>query len=118
MQYQGFGAFNDPTIQQKLNLTDQQRRQISQYANEWNQQMGTLNQNFQRDPSGTAERYNQLIRSRSERINSVLTPQQQQMWQQMTGSSYNFPADTYFNSGGATGGTTGTTGGTTGGQSK
>jgi len=116
MQYQGYGAFNDPTLQQKLNLTDAQRRQLTQYGNEWNQQMSTLSNEFQRDPTGTSERYNQLLRSRGDRINSILNPQQQQTWQQMTGSTYNFPANTYFQSGGTTG-TNGTNNPGTGGTS-
>ena len=44
MQYQGYDAFSNPQIQQKLNLTDQQRQQLQQYGSKYNQQLSTLQQ--------------------------------------------------------------------------
>jgi hypothetical protein len=36
LQYQGYGAFQDPTIQTRLKLTDQQRQTFNRYYNDWN----------------------------------------------------------------------------------
>jgi hypothetical protein len=45
LQFQGYGAFNDPQVQQKLNLTPQQMQQLQQQAQQYNQQVNTLQQN-------------------------------------------------------------------------
>ena len=34
------------------------------------------------------------------RINETLTPEQRKSWSEMTGESYDFPADAYFDDGG------------------
>jgi hypothetical protein len=96
LQYQGYAAFNDPTIQQKLNLSNEQRQKLAQYGQEWNQQMSALHQAYQTDPIGTTNRYHEMVKQNNQRFNSVLNQQQQQAWQQMTGASFNFPPGVYF----------------------
>jgi hypothetical protein len=96
LQYQGYTAFNDPTIQQTLKLTDGQRQQMTQYGQEWNRQMGTVHQAYQTDPIGATKRYNDMVQQNNQRFNSVLNQQQQQTWRQMTGAPYNFAPGVYF----------------------
>jgi hypothetical protein len=96
IQYQGYSAFNDPTIQHKLNLTNEQREKLTQYGQDWNRQMGTLHQSYQTDPAGATQRYNEMVQQNNQRYNTVLNQQQQATWQQMTGAPYNFAPGLYF----------------------
>jgi hypothetical protein len=96
LQYQGYTAFNDPTIQQQLKLTDDQRQKLAQYGQEWNQQMATYHEAYETDPIGTTKRYNEAVQKNGQRFNSVLNQQQQQTWRQMTGAPYNFTPGVYF----------------------
>jgi hypothetical protein len=96
LQYQGYNAFSDPGVQQNLNLTSEQREKLNQYGQDWNRQMAALQQAYQTNPAAATLRYNQLMQQQAQRYSSVLTPQQQQMWQEMTGQPYTFPAGTYF----------------------
>jgi hypothetical protein len=105
LQYQGYNAFSDPRIQDKLNLTAEQRQKIGQNGQDWHKQMSDLGQTYQSDPEGSTKKYNEMRKQYGERLNGILTPEQQKSWQQMTGESYNFPASSYFQtnpSGGST----------------
>jgi hypothetical protein len=94
-QYQGYNAFTNPQIQQKLNLTDQQRQQLQQAASRYYQQFNGLQQNSQANPQATANQFNTLRQQANQNINSILTPQQQQTWRQLTGDPYNFQWSDY-----------------------
>ena len=96
LQYQGYNAFADPTVQQKLNLTSEQRQQIGQYGQEWHQQMDDLGRTYQTDREDTTTKYNEMRKQSGERMNTVLTPEQRTSWQQMTGETYNFQPNSYF----------------------
>jgi len=95
-QYLGYGAFNDPTVQQKLNLTDEQKQKLGQYGRDWNTQMNDYSRTYQTDQAGTTKRFNESRKQANDRINSVLTQQQQQTWRQMVGDPYNFQPGVYF----------------------
>jgi hypothetical protein len=96
LQYQGYGAFNDATLQQKLRLTDEQRQKFAQYRQEWHKQMGLYHQSYPTDPQSTTNRYNELAKQTSERFNSVLNEEQKHMWSQITGEPYHFPPSVHF----------------------
>jgi hypothetical protein len=90
-QFQGINALNNPAVQQELTLSAQQRQQLGRYAQQYNQATGNLyghggNMGSPINPYGTIR--NQM----NQTINSILTPQQQLRWRQMTGEPYNFPA--------------------------
>jgi hypothetical protein len=108
LQYQGYGAFDDPALQQKLNLTDAQRQQLRQFQDEWNAQMQTYSRDRARDTDRT--RWNEMRKQYGDRLNSVLNEQQRQTWRQMTGEPFNFSPDVYIQNGGTSnrqnGGTT------------
>jgi len=112
LQYRGYDAFSDPMVQEKLNLTDQQRQQFNRYQQDWNQSVGDLNRTYVNDREGTTKRFNEMRQREQERMQGVLTDQQRQTWRQMTGDPYNFQADVYFqgSAGQNTQGTQGTTG--------
>lgn len=93
-QYQGPAAFNNRQIQQQLNLTAQQRQQLRSLAGEWRQQL--LNARRDNRTNLTAEQFEALRNRFNQRLNTVLTPEQQRMWTQMIGEPYDFPVTAYF----------------------
>ncbi len=95
-QYRGYDAFNDPTLQQQLNLNDEQRQKLTQYQNEWNNQMRSWQGEFGKDRDGVANRFREARRAQQERINSTLTPDQRKMWTDMGGKPFDFPVDIFF----------------------
>jgi Spy/CpxP family protein refolding chaperone len=88
-------------------LTPEQRQKIGQYGEEWHNQMNELGRTYTTDRDGATRRFNEMRKESGERINSILTPEQQKLWQQMTGESYRFQPSTYFQTG-AGPGTSGT----------
>jgi hypothetical protein len=97
-QYQGYGAFNDPAVQQKLELNDVQRQALQRYDHDANRELRTLRQEYGNNREAVAKQFAQWRAQTSERINSTLAPQQQQAWKEMTGERYEFHADDYLGS--------------------
>jgi hypothetical protein len=91
LQNQGYGAFNNPEIQQKLKLTNDQSVNLRQYEQQYNQKVNDILKGAVTDPQGAAKQYEEFRRQNSEQINSMFTPQQVQMWREMTGDLYSFP---------------------------
>jgi hypothetical protein len=96
LQYRGYDAFYDPMVQEKLALTDAQRKTLTQYNQEWLKSMGDLSRDHQSDPERVSKRYNALRKQDIERTEKVLDKQQQQTWRQMIGDRYNFQPNVYF----------------------
>jgi hypothetical protein len=94
LQSMGANAFNDPAIQGQLNLTPQQQTQLRQMAAQWRTQMGQFGDGTNIDPN----QWNQMSSQYWDQLNSVLTPQQQQTWQQLVGQRFNFSPNAYFGS--------------------
>jgi len=113
-QYRGYGAFNDPMVQQKLNLTPEQRQKLNEYYTDWTTHMNDLSGTFAKDSTAGGRQYEQMRKQYDERVNSVLNQQQQQAWRQMTGERYNFQPNVYFPNGNQ--GSKGGQGGQQGGQ--
>jgi len=109
-QYRGYGAFNDPMIQEKLKLTPEQQQKLGQFNQEWSKQMNDLGTAYSKDPTAAGKQFTDLRKQYDDRLNSVLNQQQQQTWRQMIGEPYNFEPSAYFQ--GSTG-TSGSPGGTT-----
>jgi len=107
-QYMGADAFNDPSVQQQLNLTPAQVRQLRTLQNNWRQQLQQFGQsagnvqtpgNVQSQGNATTAdnntQWSQLWQQYNASVNGVLTPQQQQMWSQQVGESYPFSANAF-----------------------
>lgn len=99
LQYQGYAAFNDPTVQQRLKLTDEQRQNFNKYYSDWNTQMNTYANEYAKDREGVNKQFSTAWKQQRDRINETLTPDQRKSWNEMTGESYDFPADAYFDDG-------------------
>ena len=96
-QFNGFNAFNDPAVRKQLNLTQDQIRQLRTLSSNWRQQM----QQIQRGPKNGRNtlddgQWQQLQQQYATQLNTVLTPEQQQMWSQQTGQAYSFSPNAYF----------------------
>jgi hypothetical protein len=96
LQHRGLGALSDPTMQQRLNLTPDQRRQIQDLATQWNTEMGRLGNSARTDTDATTRNFNTMRLQMSQRINSILNDQQRQVWSQMVGEPFDFPASAFF----------------------
>jgi hypothetical protein len=95
-QYRGYGAFSDPFVANQMKLTPAQREKLQSYQQDWYSQMNNLVPMYQKNPDQVVGQFNKIQAQTAAQINSVLTPAQQQTWQQMTGSPYTFSPDAYF----------------------
>jgi hypothetical protein len=95
-QRQGYSAFTDPTLQQRLTLTNNQIQSLTQQGQAFQQQLNALQAAYNSDPVGSTRSYNALVQQTQQQFNQLLTPQQLQDWQQLTGSSFAFPAALTF----------------------
>lgn len=89
-QYQGYNAFNDPQVQQKLNLTDAQKQKLRQYSTQFQTQQNDINKSVTTDRQGAGKRFGELRNRDRDFTNSFLTDEQRQTWRQMTGEPYTF----------------------------
>jgi hypothetical protein len=95
-QYRGYGAFDDSAVANKLNLTPDQRAKLNQYRQDWSQQMNELGPLYQSDRDQAAKQFNTMQNQAGKNLNTLLTPEQQKTWQQMTGEPYTFHPEAYF----------------------
>lgn len=100
LQYQGYGAFNEPSVREQLLLSDEQLLRMNQYARGWNSDLQRLRAQYRDNPTLAAERLEQARQQTLQNINGVLTPQQQTQWGTLTGNAYDFGAPSYFGSDG------------------
>lgn len=89
-QWRWWDALNDPTTANMLRLTQQQRDQLNSLWRSYDQSMGTIYMNFPNNQDQANKSWNDLRTQTMQKMNQILTPQQQQTWQQMTGQSFNF----------------------------
>jgi hypothetical protein len=95
-QYQGYGAFQDPTIQTRLKLTDRQRQDFDRYYTDWNAQMNEYATDYATNPDRVNKAWADHWKQTRTRINETLTPEQRTTWNEMTGDPYEFTAEDYF----------------------
>jgi hypothetical protein len=96
LQFQGFGAFGSPAVQQQLKLSPAQQQQLLNLEREWNANLDNLRRNFRTDIPGTGSRFNDLRARNAQRIDSILTDEQKRLWRELLGDPYEFPAPLFF----------------------
>jgi hypothetical protein len=99
LQYRGYGVFSEPTVAAQLKLTAEQQQQLSQLHQNWHTQMSKISPQYQNNRDQALKQYSELQGTSAKQLNSILTPGQQTMWQQMTGTPYSFHPDIYFRPG-------------------
>ena len=95
-QYQGYDAFQDPTLQQQLNLTAEQQQQLNQYGTAWNTQYNTWRNDYPNNRETIGQKFRESRREARQRINDTLTPAQRKTWNNLIGQPYEFDNDVYF----------------------
>jgi len=90
-QYRGYDALNDPDIQRKLKMTDEQREQLRKYSTQYNEQMTAVYKDAGSNREAAMKRYDALRRQSGERINTLLNDEQRRAWRDITGEPYTFP---------------------------
>jgi hypothetical protein len=98
-QFRPFAAFNDATVNQQLQLTPQQQRQLRQLGSRWRQQMQRLRRagsNAANDPQAANEQFAAMQLQFQQQMQQIMTPQQWQTWNQLNGEPFNFPQTAFF----------------------
>lgn len=95
-QYQGYGAFNDPTLRKNLNLTQDQIREINELERNWQRDMRGMTRDFASDRDAATRRYQEWLRRNRNRLDDILDENQMRTWRETIGDPYEFPADVYF----------------------
>jgi hypothetical protein len=88
-QYGGFESLNDPDLQRRLSLTEQQRQAINDSIAWRQQQLNTINR-LGVDRDNATRAWREFQKQHQERFNRFLTPEQQRMWRDVTGEPYQF----------------------------
>ncbi len=89
-QYRGYSTFYDPTISERLRLSNDQLAQIRRYENDYNTQLAAYYKARAVDPTNAATQFNELRKDMNQRITSVLTAKQREAWKEITGDPYIF----------------------------
>jgi len=89
LQYGGFGSLSDPDIQKRLNLTEEQQKDLRGQIDWSVQQQGQYN-SPDLDADKRTKLYEDYRKAYQERWNKYLTPEQQKSWKSMSGDPYEF----------------------------
>jgi hypothetical protein len=90
LQIGGFHAFTDLQVKRQLNLTNMQVQQLNA-ARQWSQQqVQNIATQAALNPNQAAGLYRDYLAQSQTRLNGILTPEQQRMWQGMIGEPFSF----------------------------
>src|SRR5579884_2195003 len=89
-QYGGFSTLADPAVQQRLNLAPEQVTELRGSLDWSARTLRAVDSQMATDPTLGRQQYREYQRLYQERMNRLLTPQQQQAWREMTGPPYAF----------------------------
>ncbi len=95
-QYQGYGSFNDPTVRERLKLTQEQQKRINVLDQNWQRDMQGMTRNFATDRDEGTRRYQEWSRKNRDGLKDILNEDQHRMWAETTGKPYDFSPDVYF----------------------
>jgi hypothetical protein len=90
LQQGGFTTFMNPTVQQQLNLTDQEIRRLREEDQRSQQQLRDIEQRARVSPERAQAMYNQFLQDRNTRLGQILTPEQLKQWNMMIGPPFEF----------------------------
>lgn len=94
-QYQGYRAFHDPRVRKQLELTSEQLAELDLLDREWNVELDRIRRNFEINRPVAMRELKHARRQMRERILDTLTPEQNQLYAQLTGEPYEFPPAVY-----------------------
>jgi hypothetical protein len=98
-QFRPFAAFNDATVSRQLQLAPEQQRELRRLGSQWREQMQRLRRagrNAASDPQAANEQFAAMQLQFQQQMQQIMTPQQWQMWSQITGEPFNFSRSAFF----------------------
>jgi Spy/CpxP family protein refolding chaperone len=84
----GAGAFTDPEVAKKLNLTDSQKTEIQSINQESMTQMREIFQSAQDDREGAMKKSAELRKETLEKVTGKLNDEQQKTWKELVGAPF------------------------------
>ena len=90
-QYRGYDLFAEPNVQKRLNLSTEQQEQLRRADADYQRELTELEKISGTNRIGANTRYGDLARRRADKLNSILSEQQRQIYSAMIGEPYNFP---------------------------
>lgn len=96
LQYLGYDAFNDPNLQNKLNLTPEQTQQLNRANDRWNQQLFNWQRDYPTHRDLVSKQFAASRAAQQQQINQILTPEQRQIYEQSVGEPFDFTPEVYF----------------------
>jgi hypothetical protein len=91
LQARGFDGFADPAVLARLNLNDNQVRQLNALAQQYNAGLSKIRAAGQTDPAATANQFEALRKQSLDTLNAILVPQQLQAWSELAGRPFDVP---------------------------
>ncbi len=104
LQYRGAGAFTDPAVRSKLNLTDAQVQQLQKLGQQYGTGLSGLYANGGTDSAAALRQYEALRKGYTDNLANILTPAQMRAWSEMTGQPITAPPVFAVPAAGGTGG--------------
>jgi len=88
LQQRGLQAFNDPKIQEKLGLNDEQKSKVKELADDTQAKMREIFQESQNDRAAAMPKMAALRKESMEKAVGVLTDGQKKTWKELTGEPF------------------------------
>jgi Spy/CpxP family protein refolding chaperone len=88
LQQRGVTAFDDPDVQKKLNLTDDQKSKLKDMGESYRNDMREIFQSSQGNFQEAGAKVSALRKERMEKAAAVLTDDQRKAWKEMTGEPF------------------------------
>jgi PAS domain-containing protein len=95
-QYQGYQVFHNPRFRKQLELTSEQLGELELLDREWNVELERIRRNFEINRPVAMRELKHARRQMKERIQETLTPEQNELYAQLTGQTYEFPPEIYI----------------------
>jgi PAS domain-containing protein len=95
-QYQGYQVFHNPRFRKQLELTSEQLGELELLDREWNVELDRIRRNFEINRPVAMRELKHARRQMKERIQETLTPEQNELYAQLTGQTYEFPPEIYI----------------------
>ncbi len=87
-QQRGVGAFSDPEVQKKLNITDSQKTDLHAITEEMRTESQTIFQENREDREALMKKMTELRKSSLAKAEAKLNDEQQKTWKEMLGSPF------------------------------
>jgi Spy/CpxP family protein refolding chaperone len=88
LQVRGTEAFSDPTVQERLNLTDDQKEKLSNIGEDARKEMREIFESAGEDRAEAGQKLRDLRQESLKKVTAVLTVDQKETWKELTGDPF------------------------------